>query len=135
MSVRNEKHQKPLRPLDFLECQGFFAGNRGNVFQLELLHSMWYLQNIILTEEFIFAVKKNNGVEYQRIGKNCFPTWNFRTMKIQAFMQKSENIFSFGSSSRVLSFDCDFDCDFFEYESKLLSAFELFGSSCSLRIF
>ena len=60
-------------------------------------------------EKFNFAEKENYGVEYQRISENSLPTWIFRTIKTQASMQKSDKMFSFGSSSNKLGLDCDFD--------------------------
>ena len=64
---------------------------------------------IIFTVKLHFALKEKYGIENQRIGENSLPTLIFRTIKIQDSMQKSEKMFSFGSSSNNLRFDCDFD--------------------------
>ena len=109
MSVRNEKYRKPLRHLIFSGVPWFFCRELEESVSIETAPIHVVLLNNILTEKFNFAVMDYYAVEYQRIRKNSRPTWYFPTIKIQACMQKSVKMFTFGSSSINLRFDCDFE--------------------------
>ena len=104
MSVKNEINQKPLRTVDFLDCKIFYAGNR-KICLIETPPLGVVLLINILTEKPNFVVKKNYGVEYQRIGEKSLPTWISRTINIRASMQKSEKMFTLGSFSNKLGFN------------------------------
>ena len=90
MSVKNaKKNQKPRRLFGFWSAKIFMQGIKKSISIENAPLDVVLLINF-LTEKLSFAVKQNCGVDYQRIGENSFPNWTFRSIRIQASMQKSE---------------------------------------------
>ena len=77
----------------FLDCQEFYAWNRGKPISIETAPVDEVLLIKFLTEKLSLAVKQGYGIEYHRIGEDMFPTWILRTYKIQASMQKLKKKF------------------------------------------
>ena len=92
MSVKNAKNQKHLCLFDFWSAKIFMRGMKKSV-SIETAPVDIMLLVRFLTEKLNFAVKENYGIEYQRVGDNSLRTWNFRSINIEASMQKSEKFF------------------------------------------